>query len=107
MHLFWLRGIGGTLFTGVASVSHCDSYRGWFGRDSVYGQVGYGVTAFLQLLGVTPQFVRFDVAVPLVRRRTTCLGEELPDYIGAFQGVDPAAYQLPPIGVNLTFLQPF
>ncbi|MFZ6179888.1 hypothetical protein [Nannocystis pusilla] len=107
VHLFWLRGIGGTLFTGVASVSPCDTLRGWFGKESWYGQVGYGVTAFLQLLGVTPQFVRFDVAVPLVRRRTTCLDEVLPDYLADYQGVDPGSFQLPRVGVNLTFLQPF
>ncbi|MCY1062411.1 hypothetical protein [Nannocystis sp. SCPEA4] len=107
VHLFWLRGIGGTLFTGVASVSSCDTLRGWFGRETWYGQVGYGVTAFLQLLGVTPQFVRFDVAVPLARRRTTCLDETLPDYLGTIQGLEPGEYQLPRIGVNLTFLQPF
>lgn len=107
LHLFWLRGIGGTLFTGAATVSHCDDYGGWFGRESWYGQVGYGVTAFLQLLGVTPQFVRFDVAVPLVRRRTTCLGHMHPDFLAEYNGVDPATFTLPPVGVNLTFLQPF
>lgn len=107
LHLYWLRGIGGTLFTGVATVSGCDSYRGWFGRESWYGQVGYGVTAFMQLLGVTPQFLRFDVGVPLVRRRTMCLGDALPDHLAELQGIDPASFELPPIGVNLTFLQPF
>jgi hypothetical protein len=107
VHLFWLRGLGGTLFTGVASISHCDDYRGWFGRESWYGQVGYGVTAFLQLLGVTPQFVRLDVAVPLVRRRSMCLGETLPDYLAERQGIEPGSLNLPPVGVNLTFLQPF
>ncbi|MFY0531395.1 hypothetical protein [Nannocystis pusilla] len=91
----------------MASVSPCDTLRGWFGKESWYGQVGYGVTAFLQLLGVTPQFVRFDVAVPLVRRRTTCLDEVLPDYLADYQGVDPGSFQLPRVGVNLTFLQPF
>lgn len=107
LHLYWLRGIGGSLFTGVASVSGCDDYRGWFGRQSWYGQVGYGVTAFLQLLGVTPQFIRFDVGVPLVRRRTLCLGDTLPDHLAELQGIDPTQFQLPPVGVNLTFLQPF
>ena len=107
VHLFWLRGIGGTLFTGAASVSPCDTLRGWFGKESWYGQVGYGVTAFLQLLGVTPQFIRFDVAVPLVRRRSTCLDEVLPDYLAEYQGVAPGEFQLPRVGVNLTFLQPF
>ncbi|HEY8377558.1 MAG TPA: hypothetical protein VIK91_13780, partial [Nannocystis sp.] len=107
VHLYWLRGLGGTLFTGVASISHCDDYGGWFGRESWYGQVGYGVTAFLQLLGVTPQFVRLDVAVPLVRRRTMCLDRALPDYLAEYGGIDPANFELPPVGVNLTFLQPF
>lgn len=107
LHLFWLRGIGGSLFTGVASVSGCDDYRGWFGRESWYGQVGYGVTAFLQLLGVTPQFIRFDVGVPLVRRRTMCIGDTLPDHLAQLQGIDPTQFHLPPVGVNLTFLQPF
>lgn len=107
LHLAWVRGLGGAFFAGAATVSGCDDYSGWFGRESWYGQVGYGVTAFLQLLGVTPQFVRFDVGVPLVRRRTTCLGHEHPDYLAELQGLDPGSLSLPRVGVNLTFLQPF
>lgn len=107
LHLGWLRGFGGALFTGVASVAGCDDYSGWFGKGSFYGQVGYGVTAFLQLLGVTPQLIRLDVAVPLVRRRTQCLGHAHPDYLGEVQGLQPGEYTLPPVGLNVIFLQPF
>jgi len=107
VQLGWLRGFGGALFTGVASVAGCDGYSGWFGKDSYYAQVGYGVTAFMQLLGVTPQLIRLDVAVPLVRRRSQCLGNSHPDYLGEVQGLQPGEYTLPPIGLNLIFLQPF
>ncbi len=107
LQLGWLRGLGGSLFTGVASVAGCDDYSGWFGKDSYYAQVGYGVTAFMQLLGVTPQLIRLDIAVPLVRRRTTCLGHSHPDYLGEVQGLQPGEYKLPAIGLNLIFLQPF
>ena len=68
---------------------------------------GYAVTAFMQLLGVTPQLIRLDVAVPLVRRRTTCLGHVHPDYLAETQGLQPGEYTLPPVGLNLIFLQPF
>ncbi|MCB9566492.1 MAG: hypothetical protein H6710_04640 [Myxococcales bacterium] len=107
LHLAWLRGIGGSLFAGAATVSHCDDYRGLFRRESWYGQVGYGVTAYLRLLGVTPQFFRFDVAVPLVRRQTVCLGRQLPNYLAELQGLEDAQVLLPPVSFNLTFLQPF
>ncbi len=107
LHLAWLRGIGGTLFTGAATVSHCDDYGGLFGRESWYGQVGYGVTAFLRVLGVTPQFFRVDLTVPLVRRRTLCLGEMLPDLLAEQQGLENPQVLLPPVSVNVTFLQPF
>src|SRR5690606_30771809 len=103
----WIRGVGGTLFGGVASASGCDSYAGLLGKESYYGQVGYGLTAFLRLLGVTPQFFRLDVAVPLVRRRTVCLGRTMPDYLAEQQGLDDPEALLPPVSVNVTFLQPF
>lgn len=107
LQLGWLRGLGGALFTGVASVAGCDDYSGWFGKDSVHAQVGYGVTAFLQLLGVTPQLIRLDIAVPLIRRRSQCLGNIHPDYLGEVQGLPPGQYTLPPVGLNVIFLQPF
>jgi hypothetical protein len=107
LQVAWLRGLGGALFTGVASVSHCDDYGGWFRGDSYRAQVGYGVTAFMQLLGVTPQFIRFDVAVPLLRPRYNCLGNIHPDYLGETQGLEQGEFKLPPVGLNLTFLQPF
>ena len=107
LQLGWLRGFGGALFTGVASVAPCEGLSGWFGKDTYYAQVGYGVTAFLQLLGVTPQLIRLDIAVPLVRRRTECLGNSHPDYLGEVQGLKPGQYKVPPVGLNLIFLQPF
>lgn len=107
LHVAWLRGLGGALFTGVASTSPCGGYDGWFGRNSYHAQVGYGVTALMQLLGVTPQFIRFDVAVPLVRRESVCLGHVHPNYLGELQGLAPGQYTLPPVGLNLSFLQPF
>ncbi len=106
-HIAWLRGLGGALSGGVVSLSSCDSFRGFLGRDSYYGQVGYALTAFLQLLGVTPQFIRIDVSVPLVRRDTLCLGNMHPEYLGERQGLEDGQLRLPPVGFNLMFLQPF
>ncbi len=107
IHLAWLRSIGGALSTGVATLSRCEDYGGLFTRDSVYGQVGYGLTGRLRLLGVTPQFIRLDVNVPLVRRVTNCLGHTFPDYLAEQQGLDDPAPLLAPVSVNLTFVQPF
>lgn len=110
LNLAWLRSIGGVLFGGVASLSACDSYAGWFGRQSWYGQVGYGLTGRLQILGVTPQFIRVDVAAPIGRRTgRTCLGETFPGYLAEAQGRPPedAARLLPPVNVNISFNQPF
>lgn len=107
LHLMWLRAIGGALFAGAATMSHCDDYGGWFGKQSWYAQVGYGVTAQMQAIGINPQFFRFDVAVPLIRRQYGCLGNTHPEYLGELQGIPPGEYTLPPVGLNLTFLQPF
>ncbi len=84
---------------------------GFGGRESWYGQVGYGgggVTAFLQLLGVTPQFVRFDVAVPLVRRRSDLPRRGAAGLSGGLSGGRTGGLSVAAgPGVNLTFLQPF
>jgi hypothetical protein len=108
VHLAWLRSIGGTLFGGVATHSHCRDYGGWFGAKSWYGNIGYALTGYLSILGVTPQLVRVEVAVPLVRRRgVDCLDVELPDYLAEVQGIDDPSRILPPVQVNLTFQQTF
>ena len=44
--------------------------------------------------------------VPLIRRETMCLGNRHPDYLGETQGLAPGEYPLPPVGLNLTCLQP-
>lgn len=108
-HVGWLREIGGSAFGGVASMSSCDGFEGWFGADSWYGQVGYGLWGKVQLLGVTPQLVRLDLAVPLTRRDTQCLGQTLPGYLAEFQGLDAseASQLLPPFNINLVFNHPF
>jgi hypothetical protein len=109
LHLGYLRSLGGTLFTGAASVSSCESFRGWFGKDSWYGHVGYSADARLSIFGVTPQLFRVDVSVPLVRRDTTCLGERLPDRLGERQGLSPEEVRqvLPRFNINVTFEQSF
>ncbi|MCX4244432.1 hypothetical protein [Paraliomyxa miuraensis] len=108
-HLNYVRSLGGTLFTGVASVSPCEGLRGWFGRDSYYGHVGYAFDMRLSVFGVTPQLTRLDVSVPMVRRDTTCLGERMPDRLGERQGLSPEEVRrvLPRFNVNLTFQQSF
>jgi hypothetical protein len=109
LHVGYLRSLGGTLFSGAASVSSCESLRGWFGKDSWYGHVGYSADARLSIFGVTPQLFRVDVSVPLVRRDTLCLGEKLPDRLGERQGLSPAEVRqvLPRFNINVTFEQSF
>jgi hypothetical protein len=108
VHLAWLRSIGGILFAGAASASQCTSYKGWFAAKSWYGTVGYALTGYLSILGVTPQIVRLELAVPLVRyKNESCLGKTLPDYLAQVQGVPSAKVLLPPVTVNLTFAQSF
>jgi hypothetical protein len=108
VHLAWLRSIGGTFFTGAATVSGCEDYGGWFGKDSFYGHVGYGLVAYLQVLGVTPQLFRLDLAVPLVRRDPVdCLDVQLPQHLADVQGLDDATGLLRPFNINVTFTQPF
>lgn len=110
LNLMWLRTIGGALFGGVATVSPCERIAGWFGRGTWYGQVGYGLTARLQILGVTPQFFRLDVAVPIGRKTgRTCLGETFPGYLAEVQGRPPEDAQgfLVPYSIYINFTQPF
>ncbi len=108
LNLVFVRTIGGALFGGVSTLSECDSYAGWFGKDRWYGQVGYGLSARVQWFGVLPQFFRVDAAIPIGRRSgQRCLGETFPDYIGEVQGIDDVGRLLPPFNINVTFNQPF
>ncbi len=107
-HIAWLRSLGGALFAGASTTSHCDDYGGWFGPGSYYAQVGYGLLGYFQALGVTPQLVRLDLAVPLVRYTgIRCLGEVLPDHLADVQGARDASGLLPPFNVSLIFNQVF
>ncbi len=107
-HLGYGRSIGGVAFAGVATSSGCDGYGGWFGRDSWYGHVGYGLTARLSILGVTPQLLRVEASVPLVRREgVRCLDRVLPDFLAQRQGLDDPSGLLPPFNINLLFNQAF
>jgi hypothetical protein len=106
-HLAWLRSLGGVAFTGAATASGCDNLSGWFGRTSWYGHAGYGVMAYLSILGVNPQLLKVDVSIPFNRRTTQCLGETLPQYLAEVQGIDDPSRLLPPFNVNVTFNQTF
>ena len=107
-HLMYGRSVGGVAFVGAATSSRCDSYGGWFGRDSWYGHVGYGLTARLSILGVTPQLLRVEASVPLVRRNgVRCLDRVLPDFLAERQGLASADALLPPFNVNVLFNQSF
>ncbi|MBL4685270.1 MAG: hypothetical protein JKY37_11820, partial [Nannocystaceae bacterium] len=107
-HLGYLRAIAGTASTGLASISSCDSLKGWFDKDSYYAHVGYALGAYMSILGVTPQLIKIDLSVPLVRRQNVqCLGRVLPDYLAEVQGLPDAAPLLPPFNVNLSFGQSF
>jgi hypothetical protein len=108
LNLIFVRTISGALFGGVTTISGCDDYTGWFGSQSWYGQVGYGLAARFTWLGVAPQLLRVDAAVPLGRRGgRTCLGETLPDYLAEVQGIDDVDRLLPPFNINVTFSHPF
>lgn len=108
-NLGWVRSLGGAAFAGAASASPCEGLGGWFGSGSWYGQVGYGFMAYMQYLGVTPQLIRVDIAVPLIRRRATCIDQVLPDYLAEAQGLPTSEVDrlLPPLTVNVVFNQPF
>jgi hypothetical protein len=108
LHLGYLRGIGGVLYAGAASTSSCDSFGGWFGGDSWYGHVGYGLTARVFILGVTPQLFRVEASVPLVRRTgVRCLDKVLPDFLAERQGLSDPTRLLPPVNFNVVFNHPF
>lgn len=108
LNLIFVRTISGALFGGATSLSACDDYSGWFGGQSWYGQVGYGLAARFTWLGVAPQLLRVDAAVPLGRRGSkACLGESLPDYLAEVQGIDDVDRLLPPFNINVTFSHPF
>lgn len=107
-HVLYGRSVGGVAFVGAATTSRCDSYGGWFGRDSWYAHVGYGLTARLSVLGVTPQLLRVEASVPLVRRNgVRCLDRVLPDFLAERQGLQSADALLPPFNVNVLFNQSF
>lgn len=107
-HLLYGRSLGGVAFIGAATTSRCDSYGGWFGADSWYAQVGYGLTARLSILGVTPQLLKVEASVPLIRRNgVRCLDQVLPNYLAERQGLPDANVLLPPFNVNVLFNQSF
>ncbi len=107
-HLAYGRSLGGVAFVGAASTSRCEDYGGLFGAQSWYANVGYGITARLSVLGVTPQLLRVEASVPLIRRSgVRCLDRVLPNFLADRQGLDDASPLLPPFNVNLLFNQPF
>ncbi len=107
-HLLYGRSIGGVAFVGAATTSRCDSYGGWFGADSWYAHVGYALTARLSILGVTPQLLKVEASVPLIRRNgIRCLDRVLPDFLAQRQGLESADALLPPFNINVLFNQSF
>jgi hypothetical protein len=108
-NLAWIRSIGGALFAGAATHSTCLDYTGLFRTENWRGQVGYGLTAYVHYLGVAPQLIRVEAAVPLGRRRTACMGQVFPDALAEAQGLpaNQAVRLLPPVQINLLFNHPF
>ena len=107
-HLLYGRTLGGVAFVGAATTSSCDSYGGWFGANSWYAHVGYGLTARLSILGVTPQLLKVEASVPLLRRSgVRCLDQVLPNYLAERQGLPNANVLLPPFNINVLFNQSF
>ncbi len=68
--VLFLRGVGGGLFGEAGVISSCESYA--IGGDDVFGDVGYSLRFFADLLGVSQTVLNFDLAVPLVRRAHGC-----------------------------------
>lgn len=91
-HYNFLRGIGGALFVDAGALSSCERHD-LLAPDRMYASVGYGLRFFYDSFGTLPQFMRLDVAVPLVRRDRDCLGSALGGG--------------PPVMVYLGFLPPF
>lgn len=107
-HLFYGRSLGGAAIVGAATTSRCEGYGGWFGAESWYAHVGYGLTARLSILGVSPQIFKVEASVPLVRRNgVRCLGQVLPDFLAERQGLPDANVLLPPFNINVLFNQNF
>lgn len=108
-NLAWWRSFGGALFGGVSTFSGCADYNGMFTRGQWRGQVGYGLTAYVHYLGLAPQLLRLEAAVPIGRARTACLGQIFPDALAEAQGLPGKEAQrlLPPVTFNLLFNQPF
>ncbi len=108
-NLTWWRSFGGVLFGGVSTFSSCADYRGLFAPGNWRGQVGYGLTAYVHYLGVAPQLLRLEAAVPIGRARSACLGQVFPDALAEAQGLpgEQATRLLPPVTFNLLFNQPF
>lgn len=108
LNLLYLREIGGVVFVGGASASSCETVRDWFGGQSWYAHVGYGLTAQLSIFGAIPQLLRVEAAVPLIRRsERTCLGETFPAVLAPRQGLSTSRNMLPAFNLNVLFNQPF
>lgn len=107
--LAWIRDIGGVAFVGGGFVSDCDAITGFGRRSNYVGQVGYGITARYDLLGIAPQMMRIGLAIPLGRARRQCFGRAFPDELARRQGVPAhrASDLLAPFGLNISFSHDF
>ncbi len=89
LHVLYLRGIAGAVFTEAAAISPCSGYS--IGANDLFADVGYSLRFLADWFGVSQTVFNVDVAAPLWRRRRDCFGSS----------VDPAARA--PVGVFIYF----
>jgi hypothetical protein len=73
-HYNHVRGIGGALFVDVAAMAPCGDYE-LTDPDGLYASAGYGLRFPYDSFGTLPFLMRVDLAVPLIERSRSCLGE--------------------------------
>lgn len=107
--LGWIRNIGGAISGGVGTASSCESFAGLGAKDSWYGQVGYGISALYDFMGMAPEMVRLDVSLPIGRKNRSCLGRQFPEAIATAQDypVENVKSLLPRLSFNILIDQPF
>lgn len=107
--LGWIRNLGGALSGGIGTASSCESFSGLGAKGSWYGQIGYGVSALYDFMGMAPEMVRLDVSLPIGRKNRSCLGREFPEAIALAQDhpVENVKSLLPRLSFNILIDQPF
>jgi len=73
-HIAWLRTVDLVAFAGAGTVSNPDGFDGMLAEDRLFTEVGGGLRALLDIAGVVPYILAFDLGVPLTpRNRLRCV----------------------------------